>query len=244
MKFLLVLLLSAITACAADFSASFEQANKLYEQGKYDEAAAAYQALLQRGAVSPVVYFNLGNAWFKSGQTGRAIAAYRQAEHLAPRDPNVRFNLQFARKKVTGTDVRAGVDWLRNLTLNEWTWIAIAAYWIFFVLLVLRELRPAWRASLRGASVLAAVAFLLSAGLLLAAYRAPTTSAVVVSPNAVVRYGPLDESQVFYQLRDGSELTVLDRKRTGENQTWLQVRDSSRRIGWLKQQEVIVLSPT
>ena len=244
MKFLLVLLLSVATACAADFSAAFEQANKLYEQGKYDEAAAAYQAVLQQGAVSPIVFFNLGNAWFKAGQTGRAIAAYRQAEHLAPRDPNVRFNLQFARKKVTGSDGRVGDNWLRNLTLNEWTWIAIAAYWIFFLLLAIRELRPALRASLRGASILAGLALLVAGGLLLAAYRAPTTGAVVVSPNAVVRYGPLDESQVFYQLRDGSELTILDQKRSGESQTWLQVRDASRRVGWLKQQEVIVISPT
>jgi tetratricopeptide (TPR) repeat protein len=233
-----------MSACAADFSAAFEQANKLYEQGKYEEAAGAYQALLRQGALSPVVYFNLGNAWFKAGQTGRAIAAYRQAERLAPRDPNVRFNLQFARKKVTGSDVRVGGDWLKNLTLNEWTWIAVAAYWILFLLLAIRELRPTWRASLRSASILAGLAFLVAGSLLVAAYRAPTTSAVVVTPNAVVRYGPLDESQVFYQLRDGSELTVLDEKRTAENQTWLQVRDPSRRVGWLKQQEVIVLSPT
>lgn len=244
MKFLLFFVLSAITACAADFGAAFEQANKLYEQGKYDEAAAAYQALLQQGAVSPVVYFNLGNAWFKAGQTGRAIAAYRHAERLAPRDPNVRFNLQFARKKVTGSDVRADANWLRNLTLNEWTWIAVAAYWIFFLLLAIGELRPTWRASLRGASILAGLAFLIAGGLFIAAYRAPTMSAVVVSPNAVVRYGPLDESQVFYQLRDGSELTVLDEKRSGEHQIWLQVRDASRRVGWLKQQEVVVISPT
>ncbi len=244
MRLVLILVLGLWSASAADFAAGFDHANKLYEQGKFEDAAAGYQTLIQQGAVSPNLYFNLGNAWFKAGQTGRAIAAYRQAEQLAPRDPNVRFNLQFARRKVTGSDAGPGSGLLRSLTLEEWTLLAAAAYWIFFALLILRELRPAWRASLRNVSVLAGFAFVVAASLCFAAYRSPTTRAVVVSPNAIVRYGPLDESQVFYQLRDGAELTVLDQKRTAENQVWLQVQDASRRTGWLKQQEVIVIRAT
>ena len=59
--------------------------------------------------------------------------------------------------------------------------------------------------------------------------------AVVVADEAVVRYGPIDESQSSYTLRDGAEVEVLDR-----NGDWLQVRDSQRRTGWVKTQQVIV----
>src|SRR5438132_12459707 len=52
---------------AASPNAEFEQANKLYEQGKFKEAAAAYQSLIDRGAESPTIYYNLGNAWYKAG---------------------------------------------------------------------------------------------------------------------------------------------------------------------------------
>ena len=76
----------------------FDTANKLYEEGKFAEAAAAYESLVQSRQVSAALYFNLGNAWFKSGQIGRAIAAYRQAEQMTPRDPDLRANLQFARE--------------------------------------------------------------------------------------------------------------------------------------------------
>ncbi len=77
----------------------------------------------------------------------------------------------------------------------------------------------------------------------MAAYnlRFESRSAVVVVPNVVVRYGPLDSSQVFYQLRDGSEVKVLDEKRTAPDQAWLQVQDSSGRLGWLKKQEIVLL---
>jgi tetratricopeptide (TPR) repeat protein len=242
-----LILLSYLRLTAADFNAGFDQANKLYEQGKYEQAAAAYEALIQQGAISPAIYFNLGNAWFKAGQTGRAIAAYREAEELAPRDPSVRFNLQFARKKVTGSEMRTGENWraiANNLTLNEWTTIAVISLWIWFLVLILREVRPSWRASLRNTSIVLGLVFLIAAGLLYASYQneAHANTAVVVSTNAVVRYGPLDESQVFYQLRDGSEVNVLDEKRTGEKQSWLQVQDASRRTGWLKKQDVIVIN--
>src|SRR2546427_2699979 len=122
---LVVFLITAPFASpAASPNAEFEQANKLYEQGKFKQAAAAYQSLIDRGAESPTIYYNVGNAWYKAGQNGRAVAAYLHAERLAPRDPNVRFNLGFVRNKVnvgkptTGTVLQRA---LRHLSLNEWT---------------------------------------------------------------------------------------------------------------------------
>ena len=95
----LVVLLHPAAVRAESGSGGFEAANKLYEEGKFAQAAAAYEQLIQSGRVSAPLYFNLGNAWFKSGQMGRAITAYRRAEQLAPRDPDVRANLQFARNQ-------------------------------------------------------------------------------------------------------------------------------------------------
>jgi tetratricopeptide (TPR) repeat protein len=247
MRLILVFFIASLFALpAAEVANAFDSANKLYEQGKFEEAATGYQDLIRAGTASPIVYFNLGNAWFKAGQLGRAIAAYREAQRLAPRDPNVRFNLQFVRKQVTGSEQLPGAiwkQWLTNLTLNEWTISAVIAFWVLFVLLALGEIRPSLRSTLRVWTTAAAAAFVAFASLLVAArhQQASVNSAVVVVPNTVVRYGPLDESQVFYQLRDGSELQVLDEKKTGENQSWLMVQDAARRTGWLKRQEVVVL---
>src|SRR6266511_3325281 len=103
----LILFLLLWTSCpglarAGDVSAAFEQANKYYEQSNFTEAAAAYARMIDGGHVSPALYFNLGNALFKSGQIGRAIFNYRLAQLLAPRDPDVRANLRFARNQVEG----------------------------------------------------------------------------------------------------------------------------------------------
>jgi hypothetical protein len=232
-------------------AAAFEHANKLYEQGKFAEAAAAYQQLIQSGHHSAALFYNLGNAWFKAGQQGRAIAAYRQAEKWSPRDPNLNFNLQFVRKKVSGGETAPTPPWHRALThlsLNEWTLLAAGTYWLWFLLLGLREFRPGLRRSLRGYTATAGVAALVLAGCLTAATyeQSRVTEAVVVVPEAVVRHGPLEESQVKFQLRDGSEIIVLDEKELmvgDKTQSWLQVQDGARGIGWLKRDQVIVLTP-
>jgi tetratricopeptide (TPR) repeat protein len=247
MRLLFALLIVSSSARGADFAIAFDAANKMYEQRKFQEAAAKYEELARAGAASPIVFFNLGNAWYKAGQLGRAIAAYREAQRLAPRDPNVRFNLQFVRKQVTGSEQAPGPawqQWLMNLTINEWAIGATVALWLLFLLLVLAEIRAALRPALRVWTVTAMLAFVTLTSLLAAAmhYEQKMDAAVVVVPNTVVRYGPLDESQVFYQLRDGSELQVLDEKKTAENQSWLMVQDAARRTGWLKRQEVVVLN--
>src|SRR4051794_22052104 len=70
---LMVCLGSFSTARAADDASDFEQANKFYEQGKYADAISAYDKLLQNGKASEAIYFNRGNAYFKTGELGRAI---------------------------------------------------------------------------------------------------------------------------------------------------------------------------
>jgi tetratricopeptide (TPR) repeat protein len=239
----------ALSARAADAIAIFDQANRMYEQGKFIEAAAAYQQVISLGHNSATVYYNLGNAWFKAGQFGRAIAAYRRAEDLAPRDPNIRFNLNFARKQVSGANTGISTLWERwvsRFTVNEWTAASAVAFWLLFVLLIFREVRPAFRRSL-GAylATAAALAVALTAMAGLAVYdRTRIHKAVVVVPQAVVRYGPLEDSRVYYQLRDGSEILVLDEKRSGQSESWLQVRDpghGGRRVGWLKRDQVVLL---
>ena len=98
--FLWIVLLAALlftsAGLAADVSSNFDAANKLYEEGKFSDAAAAYEQMIQSGTASSAIYFNLGNAFFKSGQLGRAVAAYRDARTIAPHDPDVRANLDFA----------------------------------------------------------------------------------------------------------------------------------------------------
>jgi tetratricopeptide (TPR) repeat protein len=226
-------------AFAADVSAEFDAANKLYEQGKFSEAAAAYEKLIQSGTIAPTLYFNLGNAFFKAGERGRAIAAYRQAEQLSPRDPEVRANLQFARNQIQGPSHRPArwELWFERLTVNEWTVLAAIALWVWLSLLALTQLRRTWRPLLRSWIWLAGAATLLAAGGLGAVLTERShPNAVVIARDATIHNGPLDESPGTATVHDGAELKILDRKND-----WLQVSAGDRRTGWLKQDYVHLL---
>jgi tetratricopeptide (TPR) repeat protein len=241
-----VSLVLTLTASAATPLAQFDQANRLYEQGKFADAAAGYQQLIAAGHSSATVYYNLGNAWFKAGQLGRSVAAYRRAQQLSPRDPNILFNLDFARRQVAGSNAPAPNLWERllgRLTLNEWAVLAALVFWLCFALLVLREWKPAWRRPLRSYTIAAAsLAALVIAMLAMAVYQSRAVrEAVVVAQDAVVRYGPLEDSRVHFQLRNGAEVEIVGRKQNGSAEAWLQVRDGSNRIGWLKRDQVVVL---
>jgi tetratricopeptide (TPR) repeat protein len=236
---ILVLLAGVAGAQAESASDAFLQANKLYEEAKYNQAAAMYENLLRDGRVSSAIYFNAGNAWFKSGQIGRAIYDYRRAGQLSPRDPDIRANLEIARARA-GTNIAAlpGSRWTRwvgRLTLNEWAWAASTAAALFFFVLTARQISPAFGKSSGGAAwalAAAAVWLLICLGLSIDQQLLEKTSIVIV-PEAVVRRGPLDESQSAFTAHDGAEMSVL-----GRDGDWLQVSDATRRIGWLQQKDV------
>jgi tetratricopeptide (TPR) repeat protein len=240
----LLVLLAALPLRATDLASGFDQANKLYEEGKYAAAADAYDKLSASGTASEALYFNRGNALFKAGQLGRAIASYRLAAQLAPRDPDLRANLQFARTQARGGSPYRADPWqryLETLTVNEWTLLAAAALWLMFALLALAQWRPELRRALRPwflASSLAVLLLGISLGAVLV-NTCFTTFAIVVVGEADVRNGPLDESASAFKVRDGAELTVLDRK-----DDWLQILDSGQRVGWLRQNQVLILNPT
>ena len=234
------MLLYAGTLAAADVTSNFSSANELYARGKFSEAAGIYRSILNSGAVSPNLLFNDGNAEFKSGNLGRAIAAYLHAAQLAPRDTDVRANLDFARNQVQGGTLRESrwQSWLGSLSLNEWTALAATAFWLAFLLFAGMQVRPALKNILRGPARGAAVAAVFFCACLGAAavIHFAESVAVVVLPDAVTRSGPFSDAQNAFAVHDGAELAVLDR-RNG----WVEVTDGAGRIGWMQDGQVEVL---
>jgi len=211
----------------------FDAANKLYAQSKFIDAATAYEKIIADGVVSPALYFNLGNAYFKSGQMGHAIAAYRHAEELSPRDPDVRANVQFARNLVPGPKI--GLPRWRQtlgmLSVDEWVALTTAAVWITFLLLSARLIKPALAPSLRSWTgiAIAGLGLVLGCAKLATSQSAAPRTAIIVISEATIRNSPFEESPAAFTAQDGAELRVLDRKND-----WLQVTDGKQNTGWIK----------
>jgi tetratricopeptide (TPR) repeat protein len=201
-------------------------ANQLYETGQFGQAAQGYQQLVDQGFTDSTLFYNLGNAYFKQSDYGRAILNYRRAILLAPRDPDIQANLDLARAQVV--DQLAETDdtnegffsslgrWTQQwLTINELA-IAVLAGWILFVLLMIIFSNTQKGSSLReGLQYALIVALLvLTVGMIGLGSRMHVENsqpeAVVVAEEVNVTSGPGAQYVTEFSLHSGTEVRVLE----------------------------------
>jgi len=131
MKRILVIGFLSFVICHLTFAQTdFDAANAAYADGRYDEAAAGYQALLDE-APNATLYYNLGNARFKQGELAQAILNYERALRLKPNYKDAKYNLTFAQSKITDNIVEQDFfisAWVRTVrnTLSEHIWLVLS----------------------------------------------------------------------------------------------------------------------
>ncbi|ADE53615.1 tetratricopeptide repeat protein [Coraliomargarita akajimensis] len=175
----------------------------------YLEAAHKFEAASQTD--SGLAWYNAGNAWFQAGETGRAIAAYRQAQQYRPFDPLLKANLAAARALSLNAVPEARQSW----QVLPIAWLKVLTLLTCFATLaaVLIYLRYPNRYIRIGLSVQCAL-FVLASGLL--AYRSASqqADAVVVVDSLIARKGPGFGYAPAYNepLNDGLECTQIDQQ--------------------------------
>ena len=104
------------------------EANRAYKESQYLQAIDGYLELLGLGYINGHVYYNLANAYVRSGQLGKAILNYERAKVLIPRDADLKFNLRYAldqRQDAISSPqnfLRQAFFWLDDLTFDELLW--------------------------------------------------------------------------------------------------------------------------
>ena len=147
-------------------------ANELVATGHYEQAGAIDQQLLYQGVEDAAVFYNLGNVEMLQNNPGRALAYYKQAAELSPRDAEIRHNLALAQEQAGEPDdshargVLAVVAQASRslLTVNELALLALGAWFLLgFLVLAYRHFQPGQRPrALRFAGIIAFAVVLLS----------------------------------------------------------------------------------
>ena len=196
--------------------------NALYEDGLYDQAARSYQQLVDKGYGDPALYYNLGNAYFKQGDIGRAVLNFLRAERLAPRDGDIRANLDFARSQTLDVldsgeapFVRFVTSLLFRVTAGELGAVALALWLLFAACLLLVMAGPRrWLALVRPAALAAAVLLLLGGGSLAGRIYVDSVSreAIIVAEEVDVLSGPGSRYTPEFTLHAGAETGLVERR--------------------------------
>ncbi len=226
---------------------TFAQANGMYERGQYDSAALAYQYLLGQNSalVSPQLYYNLGNAYFRMRNYARAILNYERALKYSPNYEDARFNLELART-FTVDRIAAPQDlpilrWFRGfyhiLSPIGWGILALVSVAVLLAsVLAMRFLRNrrVWILSLIiGLFGLAVTLLSFTLGRI-AARQMNSFNAAVVMPSVVsVKGEPSAGGKDLFLLHAGTKVQILDQ--LGE---WLEVAVPDGHRGWLQRNEV------
>ncbi|HWR82542.1 MAG TPA: tetratricopeptide repeat protein [Candidatus Deferrimicrobium sp.] len=236
--------LSIITASVprageVDYSETFARANRLYEQKDYTAAIEGYSEIQQAGVESASLYFNLGNAYFKAGDLGRAILYYHKARRLDPSDGDLLTNLEFAGQfssvQMEGVQLNPIHSFFVSLVdpyrIDVLAWVSSLCFVLFVGLLTVRLGLKITHFGIRFATMLALVMLTVSAGLTTFKYRHEflTRRGVIIAEEAPVNTGPSEQSGVELQGAPGLVVEILS-----ETSDYYSVLFENKRRGWIK----------
>ena len=210
----------------------------------YQKAALRFERIANEGGVdNGKLYYNIGNAYFRMKDIGRAILSYRRAELYAPNDANLQQNLAYAlQRRQDEVEVQAQRKimhtlffWHYDISARSRAWMlggAFASAWVFATLLLFTR-RP-WMKWVAGISAVVAVALLASL-IIEAGTSANSRSGVIIAESTVARKGDSTSYEPSFQdsLHAGTEFRLLE-----DRGAWLNIALADGRQCWLPREDV------
>jgi tetratricopeptide (TPR) repeat protein len=216
----------------AQADAEFAKATQAYSAGQFQEAINGYETLVRSGDWSANLFYDLGNAYFRTGDFGRVILNYERALALERHHPEAEANLRIARDQARALELTPGPveRLLRFASVNEFAIAAATAFWVAAFLLVRLLFARRQRA---GAIALSIFCLLVFAGAVFANYELANGAkgkalAIVVANDVEARLATADNAHSVLALPPGSEIQILSTR--GD---WIYAALPNNLRGWL-----------
>jgi tetratricopeptide (TPR) repeat protein len=214
----LIFLFSGVPAFGDIESASalFKRGNQSYDEGKFDKAIEEYEKILNLKIINYQVFYNLGNAYFRQNQLGRAILNYRRALALEPRDEDAKANLAFVKlftldkfeeEKINPFSNLLG--WFLNLlSTNEFALLTSLFYALCVALGILMLFRGTKKYLLVGFAPLLVLLLISGASFWAKIHFDSVDYGVVIDPQVEVRSGPGKDYVLQFTGHEGLEFRM------------------------------------
>ena len=238
---LMILMLMPLSANAI----TKQNADDEYAKGNYQQAIKDYQEILKTG-VSSEIYYNLGNAYYRTDNITQALLAYERALQLSPGDNDIRFNLQYARSKtidkITPETEMFFVTWYHSLvnftSVDHWANTAIVSIVMALLLILVFLFAPQMWARKSGFYGSAAFLLLFAFANLFAFQQKheleTKQGAIVIAPTVNVKKTPAASGTDVFVIHEGTRVDITDR---GMKQ-WRGIKLADGREGWLKTSQI------
>ena len=223
---------STVSAIAQS-NAEFAKANQEYAQGHFKEAISGYEALVRAGQWNANLFYDLGNAYFRTRDFGRAILNYERALALDQHHPEATANLQIARDESRALELQPTKleRYLQFASINQYTITAAIAFWLGLFGIVALIFARRRSAALLSLSVLC----LLVCGIAVWAVHTLDNGsegrglAIVTANDVQARLATADTANSVLALPPGSEIKILSTR--GD---WMYAALPNELRGWIQ----------
>lgn len=238
---LMILMLMPLSANAI----TKQNADDEYAKGNYQQAIKDYQEILKTG-VSSEIYYNLGNAYYRTDNITQALLAYERALQLSPGDNDIRFNLQYARSKtidkITPETEMFFVTWYNSLvnftSVDRWANTAIVSIVMALLLILVFLFAPqmwARKSGFYGSAVFLLLFVFANLFAFQQKHELETKQgAIVIAPTVNVKKTPAASGTDVFVIHEGTRVDITDR---GMKQ-WRGIKLADGREGWLKTSQI------
>lgn len=250
-KMLLILFffLSPVSCLMTPASAATKaEADSAYVRGQYQQAISDYESLLKQGT-SAELYYNLGNAYYRTENIPQAVLNYERALLLSPGDRDIRFNLQIARSKTFDKIVPESemffVTWYRAMvnmmSVDGWARTALFAMGLTIILLLVYLFAD--RLWLRKAGFFGGVALLILFVMSnLFAWQQKQDlinrkGAIIFAPSVTVKSTPAANGTDLFILHEGTKVVIID----GSMKDWKEIRLADGKEGWIESKKIRII---
>lgn len=223
-------------------------ADSAYIRGEYATAIQIYEALLEEG-VSPVVYYNLGNSYYKSEEIAKAILNYERALLLDPGNGDIRANLEIARAKTVDKEeivpelffITWGKSMLNLLSVDGWAKLGATS---FILMLGMVALFLFGRSSLLKKISFGLGLFLLLLVVVTNSFASiqkkkliKRDTAIVMTPSVTIRSTPSESGTSLFILHEGKKVTIKDNTMS----EWKEIVLEDGKVGWIATKEIEII---
>ncbi|MDR0983333.1 MAG: tetratricopeptide repeat protein [Culturomica sp.] len=223
------------------------QAETDYVAGNYKDAVKNYELLLQKGE-SADLYYNLGNAYFKSGENSRAILNYERALLLNPGFTDAHYNLRIAQRKIVDKIDELPelflVRWYKSLisafSADQWGWISIG----FFLLMLISIGFFIYSSNVfmkKTGFTTSIVSLLIFVFTLMFAFKQTERfeqrrEAIIMSPSVTVKGSPDESGTSLFVIHEGLKVNI--KEKLGQ---WYNIRLQDGNEGWISMQDAEII---
>ncbi len=223
-----------------DSLTQFYQANSAYKEGNYPKAIEIYENIIQNGKVSGVVYYNLGNSFFKAGQLGKAILNYERARRLIPRDSDLESNYFYAESLIKRYEETSQENILSRIlrqygdffTLDEISIILFCLFSFVGVLFLAGIYSPPSKKAMGLINAVLSILFIFNLVQFFGKLETQSSLAIVVK-GYQAKFEPKEEATTYFELAEGWKVEIL--KIEGG---WVKIKRQDEKIGWVKKEMV------